>query len=339
MAYWGEAMTATHPIWNQDNPGGRPRGAGEARRDARRRARRRPAARAKKPGSARRGAVRRPGSLAERDAAFLARDGKHRARPIRTTTKRSCFSRRRCSASTRGDRNLPTTCARRKSRKRVLARNPQHPGAAHYWIHGMDDPAARRRRAAGRARAGEDRAGCRTRAAHGLAHLHCAGHVGRCRRGERALGRAGRCAGTRREQAGARLRPLPRVAAVRLLPAGPRCAMPASCSTTACATRRWRWRGSRAHPGEQLYMEKTPEALKRYLDIERVAMRGTMIVETAPMKTRAGSRWPTPMAQAARSASMHSRSATRRPRPAISPPRARNCSACARSPARPAPDD
>ena len=40
-----------------------------------------------------------------------------------------------------------------------------------------------------------------------------------------------------------------------------------------------------AHPGEQINMQKTPDGLKRYLDISRVGMRGTTLVETANVKS------------------------------------------------------
>jgi len=49
-----------------------------------------------------------------------------------------------------------------------------------------------------------------------------------------------------------------------------------------------------AHPGEHIHMEKTPEALKRYLDVERIAMRGTMLIETATPKSAI----PPPLADA-----------------------------------------
>ena len=57
-------------------------------------------------------------------------------------------------------------------------RNPDHPGAAHYWIHGMDDP----QHAAGALVAAralvKNRAGRGARAAYVLAYLSGPGHVG-----------------------------------------------------------------------------------------------------------------------------------------------------------------
>ena len=39
-----------------------------------------------------------------------------------------------------GLRDVPTYLKAAALAKQVFARNPQQPGAAHYWIHGMDDP-------------------------------------------------------------------------------------------------------------------------------------------------------------------------------------------------------
>src|SRR5204862_6768371 len=39
-----------------------------------------------------------------------------------------------------GKRDLPRFLRAAEIAKAVYRRNPKHPGAAHYWIHGMDDP-------------------------------------------------------------------------------------------------------------------------------------------------------------------------------------------------------
>ena len=39
-----------------------------------------------------------------------------------------------------GVRDVATYLKAAEIAKAVFVRNPQHPGAAHYWIHGMDDP-------------------------------------------------------------------------------------------------------------------------------------------------------------------------------------------------------
>ena len=139
MAYWGEAMTATHPLWNQDNPA--------AGRAALAKLGATPEVRAAKAGSAREkawlGAVEAmfgPGSLAERDGGFLkAMENIAQANP--NDDEAQLFLAQALLGVTRGNRNLANYLRAAEISQRVLARNPQHPGAAHYWIHGMDDPA------------------------------------------------------------------------------------------------------------------------------------------------------------------------------------------------------
>jgi len=138
MAYWGEAMTATHPIWNQDNPA--------AGRAALAKLGATPEARAAKATTAREkawlGAVEAlfgPGSLAERDKGFLAAM-EAIARQWPQDDEAQLFLAQALLGVTRGDRNTANYLRAAEICKAVLARNPQHPGAAHYWIHGMDDP-------------------------------------------------------------------------------------------------------------------------------------------------------------------------------------------------------
>ncbi|HEX3122932.1 MAG TPA: hypothetical protein VHQ21_06475, partial [Rhodanobacteraceae bacterium] len=138
MAYWGEAMTATHPIWNQDNAA--------AGRAALAKLGATPEARAAKATTAREkawlGAVEAlfgPGSLAERDKGFLAAM-EAIARQWPQDDEAQLFLAQALLGVTRGDRNTANYLRAAEICKAVLARNPQHPGAAHYWIHGMDDP-------------------------------------------------------------------------------------------------------------------------------------------------------------------------------------------------------
>ena len=46
----------------------------------------------------------------------------------------------RCWERSEGVRDVPTYLKAAAIAKAVFVRNPEHPGAAHYWIHGMDDP-------------------------------------------------------------------------------------------------------------------------------------------------------------------------------------------------------
>ena len=138
MAYWGEAMTFTHALWNQDKP--------EDARAALARLAATPEARAAKAGTVRERAyldaaekLYGPGTIRERDTAFLqAMAVMSKAFPL--DDEAQLFHSLALLGVTRGERNIPNYLQAADIAKRVLAHNPRHPGAAHYWIHGMDDP-------------------------------------------------------------------------------------------------------------------------------------------------------------------------------------------------------
>jgi tetratricopeptide (TPR) repeat protein len=139
LAYWGEAMTYTHALWNQDEPG--PARAALARFGAT------PQARAARAGSDRERAfldtaekLFGPGPIAERDADFLtATDALARAYP--DDDEAQLLHALALLGVTRGVRHTENYLQAADIAKAVLARQPSHPGAAHYWIHGMDEPA------------------------------------------------------------------------------------------------------------------------------------------------------------------------------------------------------
>lgn len=138
MAYWGEAMTNTHALWNQDQP--------DAGRAVLKKLAPTPQARAAKARTARErawlGAVEKlfgPGTLRERDAAYLeAMAAIAKAYP--RDDEAQAFHALSLMALTRGERNVPNYLKAGAIARRVFAHNPRHPGAAHYWIHAMDDP-------------------------------------------------------------------------------------------------------------------------------------------------------------------------------------------------------
>jgi len=278
MAYWGEAMTATHPIWNQDNPA--------AGRAALAKLGATPEARAAKATTAREkawlGAVEAlfgPGSLAERDKGFLAAM-EAIARQWPQDDEAQLFLAQALLGVTRGDRNTANYLRAAEICKAVLARNPQHPGAAHYWIHGMDDP----EHAAGALPAARVLAKIAPDAGHAQ---HMVSHI------FVALGMwddvvAANEHSVALTDAQARAANKPTLGcghypewlqyayyqqgrlhdAAKLLD---------DCMHDAPVVFAW----LQAHPGEQINMQKTPDGLKRYLDISRVSMRGTTFVETA----------------------------------------------------------
>ncbi len=138
MAYWGEAMTHTHALWNQDKPK-------EARAVLAKLAAT-PEARAAKAGTARERAwldaaekLFGPGTLRERDTAFLqAMAAMSKAYP--RDDEAQLFHSLALLGVTRGERNVGNYLEAAGIAKRVFAHNRRHPGAVHYWIHGMDDP-------------------------------------------------------------------------------------------------------------------------------------------------------------------------------------------------------
>ncbi len=138
MAYWGEAMTHTHPVWNEDD-----RDAAQA---ALAKLGATPAARAAKAPTVREKAyldaaekLYGPGTMKERDTAFLAAMTAM-AKAYPRDDEAQLFHALALLGFTRGERDIPNYLQAAEISRRVLARNPQHPGAAHYWIHGMDDP-------------------------------------------------------------------------------------------------------------------------------------------------------------------------------------------------------
>jgi tetratricopeptide (TPR) repeat protein len=139
LAYWGEAMTHTHPVWNeQDLAAGR---AALAQLGPT------PAARAAKAPTAReRGYLHAvdvlygDGPKARRDTLYSEAMGRlAAANPADDEAK--LFYALSLLGLSQGVRNVPTYLRAAAIAESVFARNPRHPGAAHYWIHGMDDPA------------------------------------------------------------------------------------------------------------------------------------------------------------------------------------------------------
>jgi len=281
MAYWGEAMTATHPLWNQDNPA--------AGRAALAKLGATPQARVAKAGSAREkawlGAAEAmfgPGSLAERDGGFLkAMESIAQADP--NDDEAQLFLAQALLGVTRGNRNLTNYLRAAEISQRVLARNPQHPGAAHYWIHGMDDP-AHAASALPAARVLAKIAPDAGHAQHMVSHIFIAlgmwaDVVEANERSadlvyaqERAAGKPTLACGHYPEWLQYGYYQQGRLRDARKMLDG--CLRDAPISLA--------WLG--AHPGERIHLEKTTEALQRYLDIERVVMRGTTLAETAAPK-------------------------------------------------------
>jgi tetratricopeptide (TPR) repeat protein len=138
MAYWGEAMTYTHPVWNEKDK--------DAAVDALARYAPTPAARAAK-------------APTERERAYLAAVDVLYGRGDKAAldTLYSMEMEKVASAYpddldaqlfyalsllglSQGDRDVPTYMEAGAIALAAFQQNPQHPGAAHYTIHSFDDP-------------------------------------------------------------------------------------------------------------------------------------------------------------------------------------------------------
>lgn len=138
MAYWGEAMTATHPVWNQQNMA--------LGRSALAKLAATPKARAEKAKTGKEKLwlaateiMYGEGSKLQRDQQLLAAMQRMEEQfPADDEVK--LFHSLALLGVTQGDRHIPNFLKAAEIAKAVYARNSDHPGAAHYWIHGLDDP-------------------------------------------------------------------------------------------------------------------------------------------------------------------------------------------------------
>ena len=168
MAYWGEAMTYTHAVWNEQDAA--------AARAALRRLGPNPAARvARAPTPREKGYLRAveilygEGPKARRDTAY-AEAMATMARDWPNDDEAQLFHALALLGLNQGDRDIATYQRAGAIAARVFARNPDHPGAAHYVIHAYDDPAHAQR--------GLDAARAYSRIAPDAPHaLHMTSHI------------------------------------------------------------------------------------------------------------------------------------------------------------------
>jgi tetratricopeptide (TPR) repeat protein len=139
MAYWGEAMTYNHPVWNQlDVPAGQatlnklaptPEARAAATPDPRQRAY---LASVEILYSGK-------GTKPERDVLYATATQKL-AETYPKDDEAQLFYSLALLGRSESVRDVPTYLQAAAIAKAAYQRNPNHPGAAHYWIHGMDDP-------------------------------------------------------------------------------------------------------------------------------------------------------------------------------------------------------
>jgi tetratricopeptide (TPR) repeat protein len=139
MAYWGEAMTFNHAVWNKVAVS-----AGQA---ALAKFGATPEARARRIADPRERAYMQAveilysgkGSKRERDAQY-ATAMEQLSEAYAKDDEAKLFYALALLGKSEGVRDVPTYLKAAEIAKAVFMRNPAHPGAAHYWIHGMDDP-------------------------------------------------------------------------------------------------------------------------------------------------------------------------------------------------------
>jgi len=281
LAYWGEAMTYTHALWNQDEP--------DAARAALAKFGATPQARAARIADARErqwfdtaeqlfGA----GSVAERDARFLAAAAALAAK-YPDDDEAQLLHALALLGVTRGVRDENNYLQAAAIARAVLARSPSHPGAAHLWIHGMDEPA----HAAGALEPAQALAKIAPDAGHAQ---HMTSHI------FLALGRwddvvAANEEATRvtdAELAAAGLPPFPCGHYIEWLQYGyyqqgrPKAAQRLldACATQGAAAVAW----FEAHPDQPFRAFKTPAAMRQRWHSSLVAMRAVAVVATAPRR-------------------------------------------------------
>ncbi|MGH8033612.1 MAG: hypothetical protein ACREO9_00190, partial [Lysobacterales bacterium] len=138
MAYWGEAMTYNHPVWDeQDQAAGRTAlaklGASPQAWEA---AAGTPVEKALLQAIE---VLYGSGTKAERDRAYL-RTMERMAADYPQDHEVALFHALALLGAQAGVRDIPVYMEATAIAQSVFSANPQHPGAVHYLIHGVDDP-------------------------------------------------------------------------------------------------------------------------------------------------------------------------------------------------------
>jgi tetratricopeptide (TPR) repeat protein len=138
MAYWGEAMTLTHPVWNEQNL--------DSARAVLARLAPTAAARRAKAHTPREQAYLEAvdilygdGPKARRDTLYSAAMGRLAA-AYPADLEAQAFYALSLMGLSQGTRDIPTYMRAGALAGDVFVKNPDHPGAAHYVIHAFDDP-------------------------------------------------------------------------------------------------------------------------------------------------------------------------------------------------------
>lgn len=139
MAVWGEAMTHNHPLWNQlDERAGRDVLA-KLGKTSEERAAKAKTTRERDYLAALEILYSGVGNKQERDLLYAAAM-KELATNHPEDNQAQLFHALALLGRSEGVRNVPDYLRAAEISRRIFEKNPQNPGAAHYWIHGMDDP-------------------------------------------------------------------------------------------------------------------------------------------------------------------------------------------------------
>jgi len=139
MAYWGEAMTFNHAVWNQLDEKAGQAALAKFAATPEERARRITDPRERAYMSAVEILYSGAGTKRERDDQYATAMAQTIEAYPKDDEARLFFALARLGRS-EGVRDVPSYLQAATIAKTVFMRNPDHPGAAHYWIHGMDDP-------------------------------------------------------------------------------------------------------------------------------------------------------------------------------------------------------
>ena len=138
LAYWGEAMTHDHPVWDEEDPAAARAALARYAPSAAQREARAPTPRE-------RGLLHAvdllfgDGPKARRDTLYSRAMDSLLVRDPSDDEVRTFYALSLLGLS-QGVRNVPTYLHAAAIAESVFYRNPKHPGAAHVWIHALDDP-------------------------------------------------------------------------------------------------------------------------------------------------------------------------------------------------------
>jgi tetratricopeptide (TPR) repeat protein len=139
MAYWGEAMTFNHGVWNELDVGAGRAALAKFGATPEERSRRIADPRERAYMSAVEILYSGKADKRERDAQY-ATAMERLAATYPKDDEAQLFYALAFLGRSEGVRDVPAYLKAAEIAKAVFMRNPDHPGAAHYWIHGMDDP-------------------------------------------------------------------------------------------------------------------------------------------------------------------------------------------------------